>query len=277
MEIDLGTGFKIQSASEAQSRLSMLLWGPAGCGKTLLAASAPGKKLFINFDPDGPATLGNREDILLLDLSDQKYSIVEKFKSDDPFNLSRVLADESNGIETVVVDSVTSYSQYAVEQGIAHTKGATVERPSPGAYGARNALTLRLISGILRLTNKYNKHCIFISHEDAPTTDDSGNVLYITMMLGGKLPDQAALQISEVWFMQDVNKERRILVRAGRNRKPMKSRMFDTSTTIEYISKYNPYDDKMLFDMEKVFGKHSIASFYKEWLDNDRNKIQVPK
>lgn len=277
MEIDLGGNFKIKSAAEAQSRLSMLLWGPAGCGKTMLAASAPGKKLFINFDPDGPSTLGNREDVLLLDLSDQKYNIVEKFKTDDPFNLSRVLADESNGIETVVVDSLTSYSQYAVEQGIALTKGATVERPSPGAYGARNALTLRLISGILRLTNKYNKHCVLISHEDAPTADDAGNVLYITMMLGGKLPDQAALQISEVWFMQDVNKERRILVRAGRNRKPMKSRMFNTSERIEYISKYNPFDNKMQFDMDKVYGEHSIASFYNQWIENGRNKIQVPK
>lgn len=278
MDIDLGGGIKIESLANASTRFTALLWGPAGCGKTLLACSAPGKKLVINFDPDGPITLGSRDDIALLDLSDQKHSIVEKFKNDDPFNLSRVLADESNGIETVVVDSTTSYSQLAVEQGISLTKGATVERPSPGAYGARNALTLRLISGVLRLTAKYNKHCIFISHEDAPTTDDSGNVLYITMMLGGKLPDQAALQISEVWFMQDVDKKRRLLVRSGRNRKPMKSRIFDTSQSIEFISKYNPYaDDNSTFDMERVFGEHSIAEFYQQWLDNDRNKIPVPK
>jgi GTPase SAR1 family protein len=270
MEIDLGGGIQIKSASEANTRLTMLLWGAAGCGKTTLAASAPGNKLLINFDPDGHASLGPRDDIALLDLSNQRYNIVEKFKSDDPFSLSRVLADESNGIETVIVDSVTSYSQYAVEQGIALTKGATIERPSPGAYGARNALTLRLISGLLRLTGKYGKHCIFISHEDAPTTDDSGSVLYITMMLGGKLPDQAALQISEVWFMQDVGKDRRLLLRAGRNRKPMKSRMFDTTTRSEFVTKYDP-DGK-----DAPYGQHSIASFYEEWQENGRNKIQVP-
>jgi hypothetical protein len=267
MEIDLGGGLQIKSAAEANTRLSMLIWGPAGCGKTVLAASAPGKKLLINFDPDGPTSLGPRDDVLILDLSNQKHTITEKFKTDDPFNLSKVLGDESNGIDTVIVDSLTSYSQYAVETGISITKGATIERPSPGAYGARNALTLRLVASLLRLTGKYGKHCIFITHEDGPTTDDNGNVLYITMMLGGKLPDQAALQISEVWFMQDTGKERRILVRAGRNRKPMKSRMFDTSKKIEYVSNYDPADP---------FGKHSIASFYQEWIDNGRQKIQVP-
>lgn len=268
MEIDLGGGIQIRSLADAQQRLSMLLWGAAGCGKTTLAASAPGKKLLINFDPDGPMSLGVRDDVVVLDLSGQKHTITEKFKSDDPFNLSKVLTDEANNISTVIVDSLTSYSQYAVEQGISITKGATVERPSPGAYGARNALTLRLVAGMLRLTGRYNKNCIFISHEDAPTTDDSGNVLYITMMLGGKLPDQAALQISEVWFMQDVDQKRRILVRAGRNRKPMKSRMFDTRTKSEFISSYDPDNG--------TDSKGSIAQLYQEWLDNGRNKIQVP-
>ncbi|HSW91769.1 MAG TPA: AAA family ATPase [Candidatus Saccharimonadales bacterium] len=268
MEIDLGGGYQIRSLADAQQRLSMMLWGAAGCGKTTLAASAPGKKLLINFDPDGPASLGARDDVIILDLSNQKHTITEKFKSDDPFSLSKYLQDEELGIDTVLVDSLTSYAQYAVEQGISVTKGATVERPSPGAYGARNALTLRLVSGLLRLTGKLNKHIIFTSHEDAPTTDDNGNVLYITIMLGGKLPDQAALQISEVWFMQDTGKERRLLLRPGRTRKPMKSRMFDTRTKTEFISNYDPDNG---WD-----SKGSINSFYQEWLDNGRNKIQVP-
>lgn len=267
MEIDLGGGIQIRSLADAQTRLSMMLWGAAGSGKTTLAASGPGNKLLVNFDPDGPASLGTRDDVSILDLSNQKHTIVEKFKSDDPFNLSKVLSSD-DAPDTLIIDSLTSYSQYAVEQGIALTKGATVERPSPGAYGARNALTLRLISGMLRLTGRYNKNIIFVSHEDAPTTDDSGSVLYITMMLGGKLPDQAALQISEVWFMQDVDQKRRILVRAGRNRKPMKSRMFDTRTKSEFFSLYDPDNG---WD-----SKGSINSFYEEWLANGRNKIQVP-
>lgn len=265
MEISI-PGVTIKSANELQTRMTMLLWGAAGCGKTTLAASAPGNKLLINFDPDGQMSLGAREDVLVMDLSREKYSVVEKFKSDDPYNLSKVLADDSNGIETVIIDSLTSYSQYAVEQGIANTKGATLERPSPGAYGARNALTLRLVAGMLRLTGKHNKNCIFITHEDGPTTDDSGNVLYITMMLGGKLPDQAALQLSEVWYMSDNGKERKILARNGRMRKPMKSRMLDTTKEIEFTLKYdqnNPHEG-------------GIAEWIEMYRLNNQQKIPLP-
>ena len=38
-------------------RVSMMLWGSAGCGKTTFANTAPGKRLYINFDPDGTSSL----------------------------------------------------------------------------------------------------------------------------------------------------------------------------------------------------------------------------
>lgn len=261
MEIELGQ-FKIKQGGEAPTRLSMLLWGPAGCGKTTLAATAPGKKLWINFDPNGTDSLTGRDDFMLFDLAGEGAAITQKFKTDDGLGLGKVLADDSIGIDTVVVDSLTSYSQTAVEQGISITKGATLERPSPGAYGARNALTLRLIAGMLRLTQKYNKHIIFITHEDAAVTDDDGHVLYITMQLGGKLPDQAALQISEVWFMNDTGKERRIAVRPVRGRKPMKTRMFDVGVGSVPEFTLKP--------------EHTIEGFYNQWRETN-GKIAVPR
>ncbi len=261
MDIELGQ-FKITQGGEPPSRFSMLLWGPAGCGKTTLAASAPGKKLWINFDPDGTDSLTGRDDFMLLDLAAAGKSVVQKFKTDDGLGLGKILSDDTMGIDTVVVDSLTSYAQLAVEEGISLTKGATLERPSPGAYGARNALTLRLIAGLLRLTHKYNKHIIFITHEDAAVTDDDGHVLYITMQLGGKLPDQAALQISEVWFMNDTGKDRRIAVRPVRSRKPMKTRMFDVGVGSVQEFTLKP--------------EHTIEGFWNQWIQAN-GKIPVPK
>lgn len=269
MEINL-PGFQAKTLADSTSRTSMLLWGNPGAGKTVYAASAPGRKLLINFDPDGPTSLGARDDVLLLDLSSERKEIVDKFNSDDPFGLSKVLADEETNITTVIVDSVTAYSQLAVEKGISVTKGATLERPSPGAYGARNAITLRMMTTLLRLTGKHNKHIVFISHEDAATTDDAGNVLYITLMLGGKLGSQAALQISEVWHLTDDGKQRKIMVRPGRMRRPMKTRMFDAADKFEFVCQYDQFGD------DAPFGKHSLASFIKEYEDNGRNKIKVP-
>lgn len=274
MEID---GITIPSLAQEDKRFSLLLWGLAGCGKTTWAASAPGRKLLINFDPDGPISLGARDDVVLVDLSGEKYGIVDAFKLDDDpslsivekkFRLSKIITDLQ--IDTVIVDSVTAFTELAVQKGISVTQGATVERPSPGAYGARNALTLRMMSGILRLTKRMNVNCIFITHEDdAGVKDREGNILHITMLLGGKLGQQVALQISEVWFMQDDGKNRKILVRPGRMRKPMKTRMFNTSKGIEFVLKYDP--------SKELYGEHSISSLIKEWEDNGRNKIAIPK
>lgn len=273
MNIDLPGGLKIQGLDDKQSRFSLLLWGPAGCGKTTLASTAPGKILWINFDPDGTDSLRGisewEDKFLILDLSSQKHSITQKFKTDDGLGIGKILADPEHNIQTVVVDSLTAYSQLAVEAGIDVTKGATLERPSPGAYGARNALTLRMIQAILRLTAQHNKNVIFITHEDAPVTNDEGAVLYITMQLGGKLPDQAALQISEVWFMNDTGKERRIAVRPVRARKPMKSRMFDTSD-----SKYNEFI--WPYQTNKPDPKYEIATWINEWKAAG-GKIQTPR
>lgn len=273
MEID---GIKIPTLAETDKRFSLLLWGLAGCGKTTFAASAPGRKLLINFDPDGPVSLGARDDIVLVDLSGERYTVVDKFKTDDDpllplsdksFKLSKIIEDLD--IETVIVDSVTAFTEMAVQKGISVTTGATVERPSPGAYGARNALTLRMMSGLLRVTKRLGTNIIFITHEDdAGVKDKEGNILHITMLLGGKLGQQVALQISEVWFMSDDGKQRKLLLRPGRMRKPMKSRMFDVTSNIEFVLQYDPKD---------MYGKHSLTSFIKEWEDNGRDKIQVPK
>lgn len=269
-------GIELPTLAEGSARMSMLLWGPAGAGKTVLACSAPGQKLLINFDPDGPNSLGAREDIVLIDLSSSNHAITEKFTADDPL---LPLSDKSHklsaildaGINTVVVDSCSAYSQLAVERGISVTKGATLERPSPGAYGARNALTLRMMTAILRLTGKRNINVIFITHEDdAGVRNSDGELLHITMLIGGKLASQTALQISEVWHINDTGKERKIMVRPGRNRKPMKTRMFDTTKGFEFTSRYNQ------FSADAPYGLGSLDAFVKEWEANGRNKIPIP-
>jgi len=267
MEINI-PGVEIKSAADSQQRMSCLLWGPPGAGKTVYACSAPGNKLLINFDPDGPNSLGARDDVFIMDLSSEKNAVVDKFNSDDPYGLSKTLADPE-GIGTVIVDSTTAYSQLAVEKGISITKGATLERPSPGAYGARNAITLRMMTSLLRLTGRFNKHIIFTTHEDKET-DKDGNFLNYTLMLGGKLGSQAALQLSEVWHLSEDNGKRRIMVRPGRMRKPMKTRMFGTNGKLEFDSAYDQ------FGPDAPYGKHSIASFLEEYEANGRNKIQVP-
>jgi len=285
MEIELGN-YKVTSATDAPTRLAMLIWGDAGCGKTTLAATAPGKKLWILFDDEGLASVVGLRDqleqshpklstalkneILVLNLSHERNNIIDKFKMDDGLKLSKLLSDDTLGIDTVVVDSVTRLSQMALEHSVASGihKGALIERVSPGAYGGRNALILRMFVDIMNITGKYNKNVIFISHEAAPTTNDDGAVTSVTMMLGGQLPQLTTQKLGEVWYMKDMGaKGRKIAIRPFQYYKPMKSRMFDLSSGSDFIWNYDIDNPNVDFE---------IATWYKNWRDGNGKKIKVP-
>lgn len=265
MDIKLGN-YSITKPDAQKKALAMLLWGPAGCGKTTLAATAPGKKLWINFDPRGPASLVGRDDCLILDLADEKPGVVERFKSDDPLSVGKFVTEQN--IDTIVFDSCTNFSHlalmYAVTSG--QLKGATIERPSLQGYGYRNAYTLQAVKNLLRMSGKLNKHIIFIAHEASPETTEEGVVLYITIMLGGQLSEQVPLDLSEVWAMYDTGGKRTIAIRPCRNRKPMKTRMFLTNSEPEFAWKY---------DADKRTGE-GISDWYERWVKASE-KIPLPK
>ena len=265
MEITLGNR-TITGVDDVDLRIALLLWGDAGCGKTTLASTAPGKKLWIQFDPDGVLSLAGRDDILVLDLSGEKHTIVETLKKDDPFGLEKLLK-ENPDIKTVVVDSLTALAVLATENAVANVTSATNVNPGLKGYGHRNAVTLRIVTSLMRLTKRTNTHIIFISHEDTATVDDKGIVQFVSLALGGKQVNQIALSLSEVWWMQDTGKERRIAVRPSRTRKPMKSRMFDASLSPEFIWKY---------DANKWSG-NGIEDWFKAWQEAGGRKQQLPK
>ena len=262
MELKIGN-IPITSVKERPARFTALLWGSAGCGKTTLAATAPGKKLLINFDPDGAASIASRTDIDIADFSREPDRIVEGFKKDDILGLSAVIEN----YDTIIVDSLTNATHMSLMHGIPQTKGAKIERPSPGAYMVRNALTIQLVKRMLRLTGKYCKHCIFIAHEGTPVSNDQGVVLHITIMLGGQLPQQAPVDMSEVWAVSDTGRQRRIAIRPVRMRQPCKTRMFSTTGSPEFDWKFNP----------ETWEGHKIETWWNEWLAGGKEKLPLPK
>jgi len=258
-------GVEIKKAGGKNHRISMLLWGSSGSGKTTLACTAPGRKLLVNFDPDGDSSIANRDDVDVLDLSSAGAGIAEKFKASNTLGIRSAIEE----YDTIIVDSLTSIQSLALEKGIMSVKGATVERPSPGAYGTRNALTLQLIQNMLRMTGGMGKHIIFIAHEGAPVTNAEGLVMHISMMMGGQLPEQSSLHFSEVWALTDTGRERKIAVRPIRSRKPMKTRMFATPTVQDA-------EFKSPFNADTLEGE-GISDWFQRWVDAGYKKIPVPK
>jgi hypothetical protein len=243
----------------------MVLWGEAGCGKTTFANTAPGKRLIINFDPDGYQSLPKTEDTLLLDLANEPNTyVVEQAKSGDPFGIKSI-CKEHEDISTIVVDSITKFAERATINAIGKAPGSTFENPGPSAYGYRNRYTLQLVSNMLVASGTLSKHIIFICHEDVPKLNKDGAIESITILLGGSLPQEVPLQISEVWHMRDTTIDRRIIVRKAGIRGPMKTRMFDTSDRVEFTAsdKNNP-------------SRVTLASLIEKWHANKLEKIKVP-
>ena len=257
---------ELKPLSAAVSRVSMLLWGDPGCGKTHFANTAPGKRLLLNFDPDGYASLDPTADTVVLDLSrESRASICEPAKSPDPYGIQLIL-DKDPSIKTVIVDSMTAFGTTATQYSVGKAPGATFDNPGPSGYGFRNRYVLGLVNNLLFITGRNNKHVIFICHEDVPKTDDKGNPVSITILLGGSLPKEVPSQISEVWHMSDVNQTRSVLVRKVGIRGPMKTRMFEASDKVDFICSTPAQRDKVRLD-----------TLFDAWEKGGYAKIPLPR
>ena len=268
--IKLG-GVEIETPQQRRKRLSLLVWGKSGSGKTTLAATAPGKKLWLNFDPDGVDVLTDRDDVELLDFAPKPDMVVEQFKEDDPLRITRYL-EQHPEIETVVFDRLTTFGNKALSHGIlkaqktAKGKYATIEDPGFAGYGNKNTWTRLAIAKMLKATGTVKRNIIFIAHEDKPLLDKDGNVVSISIMLGSALNEQVPIDFGEVWNLSDTGRERRIAIRNCRFRSPVKSRIFLTNGDPEFEWTYDSIKDE----------GEGIADWYKEWIEGDGKKINLP-
>lgn len=260
-------GLPITPSTQAVKRFAGLLWGPSGSGKTSLACTAPGRKLLISFDPDGAASVAGWPNVDVVDWSSVDPSKLESVKQvNSPLGIGPVIEQ----YDTFIVDSLTNVADKTLQLGVSTTNNSTIERPGLQAYGVRGALLLRLVKNMLAVTGKHKKHCIFIAHEAAPERDKEGAVLHITMSLGGNLPENASLDLSEVWNVYDVGVGRkRIMFRPARNRKPCKTRMFKTTGEPEFDFVFDPDD---LDDPKNM----TIEKWYNAWTKNGMNKLPLP-
>lgn len=267
----LAGGVEITKAGELPSVATILLWGPPGAGKTTLACTAPGEKLIVNFDPNGPSSVAFRSDVSVLDYSAAPNGLTAEFKSSDPFGISKHIGPYG----TIIVDSLSSVQELTTRQGVEFARGlkinSNIENPGLAAFQARNNLLLELVRNLLAVARRAEKHIIFIAHEGQKDKDKEGSVINIPIMLGGGLPTNIGVKLSEIWPMYELREGKFIAVRPARMREIAKTRMFQTTGVAEFKWKFNPD----LPDEEQ--SGMTIAGWLDSWQQNGKRKIPLPR
>lgn len=278
------TLFPTKKGADGSARISMLMWGPSGAGKTTYAATAPGDKLWLSFDEgEHLSVVGRKEgDIYYKDFSSVPYDEIFKHGTGtNPFGLDMELFENRN-IKTVVVDNLTAIQYFALQKAVADGVGAsrgftpTMQQPGMGAYGGRNQNLIGLVRSLLAVTGKHRVHIIFIAHESDPVTKMQNGVetiMHITMGLGGQLINGMTGSLSEVWnFRQDAGgkRSRIVTVRNSGNRRPMKTRIFDQKDSSSFVAEYDPSKPM------NAPGQITISSLWERWLKGGMQRIPVP-
>lgn len=255
-------------------KLTVLLWGQSGHGKTQFAETMPGDKLWLMFDPGGEDAIrvnSPRGHNHFIPLYKEKEDIVLQFKNVDPLGIEKMLVEHPE-IETIIFDSLTTFSEMALGWGVvaarstAKGKTATIEDPGYAGYGHKKVFVMEAFKNMLRLAKRTNRHILFTAHEDRPDTNEKGEFIGISLMLGSSLIVEVPVRVSEVLHLTDVGGKRRVAIRPSRGRSPMRTRLFFSEKDPEFDLTYNATTNT----------GDGFAEFYELWKWNKFQKIPLP-
>lgn len=276
MSIKIGGQYVVTSTAMVR-RFTSVIWGPPKCGKTVLASTGRKPMLYLQFDPDGTASVKPREDLHVVDLSAMPDEVVAQFQMPSSTAIGEVrTALKDIGAKCLVLDSLTAVSNKAAVYGV--QRGATLpskdqdgkptmERPGFLGYGIKSMVVNQMIRNLNTVTKECDCDFIMIAHEDVPKLNSDGSVRSQTLMLGSSLSVEIPKDVNEVWHMEVNAAYKRVIhLEPYAKRGPIGTRMFDTNLAKEFVWKYNPVTEE----------GDGIATWFAAWEANGFQKIKVP-
>jgi len=231
------------STEQLPSTVNILLYGPAGAGKSTAAASAPGPVMFINLE--GPNALHfarkSARD------ADTEVLEVRVDWGEDPrayFRESFVAAKE-RGVNTIVIDTLGK-----LRDGIAFNIGG--ESPSLPQWGQVG----KAMTTILRELRDSDMNTVLICHERVLDSDTGDRI--VEPLVGGKTTTEAMAEVDVIAYcgaVRDENGTRylaQLVESKGRRAKDRSGALGDvvelnlTDVIASYLASF--IDDSLPFD-----------------------------
>lgn len=157
--------------AEEKPVVKALAYGPAGSGKTHMAASFSGKTFYILTEPQGKTTLAN----VHLEGKWNPANVVKIITSWDDwlkFVQSITLAD-LKGFDLVVLDTIDHLDDYSCQHLAASKKMETVEQISD--YGAsRSAAIRRLHTWVVEWLQRLPVPVLVLAHQTIRESEENG-------------------------------------------------------------------------------------------------------
>lgn len=173
----------------------VLMYGPAGCGKTTLVGTFPKPILIFDFDQKLDVLAGvDGIDVLSYPLAqvENASKVFGEFKRD-----WRKYAYGDNEYKTVCLDSLTSYDTVCLRHFvIAAGKGATEKATLP-VYGDQSGW----YSYFFTESKAIPKHLVVTAHETYSVDDDSGSHSIQPLVTGRSILGKLPAMFKEVWYM----------------------------------------------------------------------------
>lgn len=241
MDVKIGN-YSGRSATQYSPLTNVMLWGPAGAGKTTLAGTMPGRKLVLGLDDGGDKALAGRTDTTVVPLGNVKGKVLlDDMAPNTVFmrDLEKALVDYG----TLVLDSATTLNYKAMDKSVSIVPKATLLVPHQGGYGTRNAVVLLALTTLLEVCARTETCFCLIAHEQG-NKDSEGRLVGYGIMLGGGLPNQIVIRFDECWHLSDLGNRRRIMVRPHLLREICKTRIFAADAGQEFDWVYNPDTDE---------------------------------
>jgi hypothetical protein len=180
------------STEKMPSTVNVLLYGPAGAGKSTAAASAPGPVMFINLE--GPNALHFARKTARA--ADTEILEVRVDWGEDPRAYFReaFAAAKERGVNTIVIDTLGK-----LRDGIAFSIGG--ESPSLPQWGQVG----KAMTTILRELRDSDMNTILICHERVLDSDTGDRI--VEPLVGGKTTTEAMAEVDVIAYCGAVRDE----------------------------------------------------------------------